>query len=81
MGTFGRKIRGRKMGTVMSAELVEIWKCARRRCHWAGLYEELRQVPDRSSVLVSTKGTCPDCGHDAFYVRKNQKRPGLSYEI
>jgi len=51
----------------------EIWHCAHtRKCGWKGPYEGLLQLPDTEMVrgVKATKGVCPKCGNDSFYVRK-----------
>jgi hypothetical protein len=61
-------------GTEPTMKTDELWVCGHtRKCGWSGAHSELVQIPDKRMAHLAikcTKGTCPKCGGDSFYVRK-----------
>jgi hypothetical protein len=59
----------------------DLYECARRQCKHrykdgeAVMVEE-KPIPGKKTIL-SYRGTCPKCGHDAFYIVKKHNSPNV----
>jgi len=54
----------------------ELWHCTHtKKCRWVGHEEELIQIPYPKLHQSATRGVCPRCGNESFYVRPKCGQP------
>jgi DNA-directed RNA polymerase subunit RPC12/RpoP len=53
----------------------DTYRCARRKCGHIYEHDEQVYVPVKGGPLNQSRGTCPKCGHHAFYIVKPKKEP------